>query len=70
MAEEEHKGGNPAQDALLLIGFILLLAVVWVARGATMADVRGIFIHSPTQGGGAYGPAPGTVASTTPGYTY
>jgi hypothetical protein len=65
MADEEKKGGGPAEDALFFIGFIVLLVVLWFNTGANRrADLRGIFIHppQPVEQGGAYGP---TVGSTT-----
>lgn len=71
---DEPKPHHPIQDAVLFFGFLILLAVIWVAQGANGADLRGIFLHSPTQGGGAYGPAPGNVSTSSPGvhfeYTY
>lgn len=54
-------------DAMLFFGFLLLLVVVWIARGATAADVRGIFINPPPPAGqgGAYGPTPGTISTSS-----
>ncbi len=62
---EEHKGPGPLEDALFIIGIIVVLVVLWFyTGGAKKSDLKGIFIHppAPVGQGGAYGPA---VGSTT-----
>lgn len=64
MAEE--KKPSASRDALIFIGIILLLAAVWIARGATGADVKGIFLAPPgSVAPGSYGPNPLNVSTTT-----
>jgi len=68
MAEEGKDGGSAGQNAFLFFGFLLLLVIVWIARGAaTGAGLRGIFINppAPVGPGGTYGPAVNEFPTTT-----
>ena len=65
MADDKPKGPGPLEDLLFVLGFIVVLIVVWVYTGGpARSDLKGIFIHppAPVGQGGAYGP---TVGSTT-----
>lgn len=65
MADEDKKGPGPLEDALLFLGFVIVLIALWFYTGGPKkADLRGIFLHppQPVEQGGAYGPA---VGSTT-----
>lgn len=57
------KGPGPVEDAIFIIGILVVLVVLWFATGGpSRSDIRGIFIHppQPLDTGGAYGPAPGS----------
>ena len=62
MADEEKKGPGPIEDALFIIGLIVVLVVLWFYTGHKGADLRGIFLHppAPIDQGGAYGPTIGS----------
>jgi hypothetical protein len=64
MAEEGKGGPGPIEDAIFILGFILVLVVLWFYTGHKGADLSGIFLHppAPIDQGGAYGP---TIGSTT-----
>jgi len=66
MADEPTKG-NPAEDALLFFGALIVLVILWYfAGGPGKADLRGLFLAPPAPlgTGDAYGPQFG--ATTTP----
>jgi hypothetical protein len=65
MADDHATGPGPLEDAIFVLGIIVVLAVLWFySGGAQKSDLKGIFIHppAPVGQGGAYGP---TVGSTT-----
>jgi hypothetical protein len=66
MAEAPKSSGpGPLEDAIFILGFIVVLVVLWVYTGGPSRNtLKGIFIHppAPVGQGGAYGP---TVATTT-----
>lgn len=71
---DEKKGGGPAQDALFIIGLLVILIIAWfVTGGPERADLKGIFLAPPTPlgTGESYGPQVGEEApwaSTTNPY--
>lgn len=67
---DDHKaaGPGPLEDALFILGLIVILVVLWFTYGgAKKSDLRGIFIHppAPVGQGGAYGPTVGSTTLTT-----
>ncbi len=59
MADDEAPKGSPMDDALWLIGGLIILIGAWFfVGGPGMADLRGIFLSPPQPlgDGGAYGP--------------
>jgi len=65
MAEAHGEGPGPLEDALFILGVIVVLIVIWVYTGGpSKSDLGGIFLHppKPVDQGGAYGP---TVGSTS-----
>jgi len=59
----EKGGPGPLEDAIFVLGIIVVLVVLWFySGGPNKADVRGIFLHppKPIDQGGAYGPTIGT----------
>ncbi len=69
MADEHGSGGGSAlEDLIFVVGFIVVLVVLWVYTGGpSRADLRGIFIHppAPVGQGGAYGPQIGTLSTSS-----
>jgi len=62
---EAPKGPGPLEDAIFVVGVIVVLVVLWFYSGSpSKADLRGIFLHppQPIDQGGAYGPK---IGSTT-----
>lgn len=68
MADEKPAGPGPLEDALFILGLIVVLVVFWFYYGgAKRSDLKGIFIHppAPVGNGGAYGPTVGSTTITT-----
>ncbi len=68
MADDHKSGGGPLEDAIFIIGVIVVLVVQWVYTGGpSRADLRGIFIHppAPVGQGGAYGPQIGKISTSS-----
>jgi hypothetical protein len=68
MAEEHATGPGPLEDAIFIIGIIVVLIVLWFYTGGpSRSDLKGIFIHPPVPvgTGGAYGPTIGSTTITT-----
>jgi len=63
MADDKPAGPGPLEDAIFIVGIIVVLAVLWFyTGGAQKSDLRGIFLHppKPVGQGGAYGPTAGS----------
>jgi hypothetical protein len=60
-------GGGPAEDAFFIIGILIVLFVIWIARGGYNAqNLRGIFLAPPPPlgTGNSYGPQLQTASTT------
>ena len=71
MAEAPKAGPGPLEDALFILGVIVVLIVIWVYTGGpNKTDLRGIFLHppKPVDQGGAYGPQIGSTTITNAHY--